>query len=210
VGLVWTALVAIAVAFAAWNGRMAEVTAAALESAGRAVTFAIGLAGVLALWLGLMKVAEEAGLVRALARAFRPVLARLFPSVPSDHPALGAIVMNVAANALGLGNAATPFGLEAMRRLEELNPHRGIASDAQAMLVAINTASVQIVPASVIALRAAAGSTAPAEILGPTLLASLCAVTAAALSARLLAPLFPPPATSSGAPADAPAPGGPD
>lgn len=205
-GLVFTALVAIAVAFAAWNGRMAEVTAAALDSAGRAVTFAIGLAGVLALWLGLVKVAEEAGLVRLLARAFRPILARLFPSVPADHPALGAIVMNVAANALGLGNAATPFGLEAMRRLEELNPHRGTASDAQAMLVALNTASVQIVPASVIALRAAAGSTAPAEILGPTLLASLCGVVAAVASARLLAPLFPPPASPVNA---APAPGDP-
>jgi spore maturation protein A len=201
VGILWTALVAIAVAFAAWNGRMAEVTAAAVESAGKAVTFSIGLAGVLALWLGLMKVAEEAGLVRAIARLFRPLLAWLFPSVPEGHPALGAILMNLGANVLGLGNAATPFGLEAMRRLGELNPHEGTASDAQATLCALNTASVQLVPATVIALRAAAGSTAPAEILAPTLLASAFGVTVAVLSARLLAPLFPLPGT--------PAPGGP-
>lgn len=196
-GLLWTALVAISVAFAAWNGRMAELTAAAIESAGRAVTFSIGLAGVLALWLGLMKVAEEAGLVRAIARVFRPLLRVLFPSVPEGHPALGSVVMNVGANVLGLGNAATPFGLEAMKRLEELNPHPGTATDAQAMLVALNTASIQLVPATVIALRTAAGSTAPAEILGPTILASACGVTVAALAARLLAPLFPPPAPPS-------------
>jgi spore maturation protein A len=210
VGLLWTALVAFAVAFAAWNGRMGEVTAAAVESAGRAVTFSIGLAGVLALWLGLMKVAEEAGLVRAIAWAFRPLSRRLFPGVPAGHPALGAVVMNLGANVLGLGNAATPFGLEAMRRLEELNPHRGTATDAQAMLVVLNTASVQLVPVSVIALRTAAGSSAPAEILGPTLLASACGVAVAVLAARLLAPLFPPP-PSPAAPAapGAGAPGGP-
>jgi len=193
VGLLFTALVTLAVAFAAWNGRMAALTAAAIESAGKAVTFSIGLAGVLALWLGLMKVAEEAGLVRAIARVFRPLLRFLFPAVPADHPALGAIVMNVGANVLGLGNAATPFGLKAMQELETLNPHKGTASDAQAMLVALNTASIQLVPATVIALRTAAGSAAPAEILGPTILASACGVVVAALAARLLAPLFPPP-----------------
>jgi spore maturation protein A len=194
VGILWTALVAIAVAFAAWNGRMAELTAAAMESAGKAVIFSIGLAGVLALWLGLVKVAEEAGLVRAIARAARPVLVRLFPSVPAEHPAMGAILMNLGANVLGLGNAATPFGLEAMRRLEEHNPHPGTATDAQAMLCALNTASVQLVPATVIALRTAAGSDAPAEVLGPTLVASACGVAVAILASRLLAPLFPHPA----------------
>jgi spore maturation protein A len=200
VGILWTALVAIAVAFAAWNGRMAELTAAAIESAGKAVSFSIGLAGVLALWLGLMKVAEEAGLVRAIARLARPLLVRLFPSVPPDHPALGSILMNLGANVLGLGNAATPFGMKAMLELEDLNPHPGTATDAQAMLCALNTASVQLVPATVIALRTAAGSTAPAEILAPTLLASACGVTVAVLAARLLAPLFPAPAAPPAAP----------
>lgn len=186
-------MVALAVVFAAFTGRMAEITTAAVDSAEKAVTFSIGLAGVLALWLGLVKVGEEAGLVRAISRLFRPLLKFLFPEVPKDHPALGAIVLNLAANVLGLGNAATPFGLEAMRHLETLNPHRGTATDAQAMLVALNTASIQLVPASVIALRTAAGSATPAEILGPTLLASLFGVVVAASAARLLGPLFPKP-----------------
>jgi spore maturation protein A len=198
VGVIWTSLLAVAVAVAAARGRMAELTAAAVASAGQAVTLAIGLAGVMTLWLGLMRVAEEAGLVRALARSLRPALRRLFPSVPADHPALGAIVMNVAANAFGLGNAATPFGLKAMQELETLNPHPGTATDAQALLCAINTASIQLVPATVIAMRAAAGSRAPAEIVGATLLASLCGVAAAVLAARLLAPLFPPPSAAPG------------
>jgi spore maturation protein A len=192
-GVLWTLLVAVSVAAAAANGRMAELTTAAMESAGKAVTLSLGLAGVMTLWLGLMKVAEEAGLVAAIARAARPLLRRLFPAVPAGHPAMGAVVMNVSANLLGLGNAATPFGVKAMQELERLNPHPGTASDAQAMLCALNTASVQLVPASVIALRAAAGSRAPGEILGATLLASLCAAATAVLAARLLAPLFPAP-----------------
>lgn len=193
-GAIWTVLLAISVAVAAARGRMSELTAAALESAGRAITLAIGLAGVLALWLGLMRVAEEAGLVRALARAARPLMRRLFPSVPPEHPAMGAMLMNISANLLGLGNAATPFGLKAMQELETLNPHRGTASDAQALFCALNTASLQLIPASVIALRVAAGSRAPGEIIGATLLASACAVIVAVASAKLLARLYPPPA----------------
>jgi spore maturation protein A len=186
---VWAFLVAAAVAVAAATGRMDALTPAIAESAERAVKLALGLVGVMALWLGLVKVAEEAGLVRLAARAARPLMRRLFPEVPPDHPAMGAMVMNVAANALGLGNAATPFGLEAMRRLDELNPHPGTATDAQALFCAMNTASLQLVPATVIALRAAAGSRAPAEILAPTLLATACALLAAVGSAKLLARL---------------------
>src|SRR5512133_3697729 len=194
VGAIWTFLVAAAVVAAAVNGRMPALTAAALGSAKDAVALAIGLAGAMALWLGLVRVAEEAGLVRAIARVARPVMRRLFPDVPPEHPAMGAMIMNVSANLLGLGNAATPFGVKAMQELETLNPHPGTASDAQAMLCALNTASVQLVPATVIALRAAAGSRAPSEILGATLLASLCGAATAVLAARLLAPLFPAPA----------------
>ncbi len=183
---IWALLLAVSVAYAAATGRMGALTPAIAESAGRAVTLALGLAGVMALWLGLMRVAEEAGLVRLLGRAARPVLRRLFPEVPADHPALGAMVMNVAANVFGLGNAATPFGLKAMAALDELNPHRGTASDAQALFCALNTASVQVVPASVIALRAAAGARQPADILAATLCASVCATVAAVVAARLL------------------------
>jgi spore maturation protein A len=177
---------------------MAEVGTAALESAGRAVTLSIGLAGVMALWLGLVKVAEEAGLVAAVARLARPLLRRLFPEVPPEHPAMGAMVMNVSANVLGLGNAATPFGVKAMQELETLNPHPGTATDAQALFCALNTASVQLIPASVIALRAAAGSRAPGEIVGATILASICGATAAVLAAKLLARVVPPPPAPGG------------
>jgi len=186
---VWVFLIAASVAVAAATGRMEALTPAIAESAQRAVTLALGLVGVMALWLGLVKVAEEAGLVRLLARAARPVMRRLFPEVPVDHPAMGAMVMNVAANALGLGNAATPFGIEAMRRLDELNPHKGTATDAQALFCAMNTASLQLVPATVIALRASAGSRSPAAILAPTLLATACAFAAAIATSTLLARL---------------------
>ncbi len=188
-GVVWTALVVLAVLAAAVNGRMAELTGAALESAGKAVALSLGLAGVMALWLGLMRIAEEAGLVRAIARAARPVMRRLFPEVPPEHPAMGAIVMNFSANVLGLGNAATPFGIRAMQELETLNPQPGTATDAQALLCALNTASVQLVPASVIALRAAAGSRAPGEIIGASIVASACGAVVAVASAKLLARL---------------------
>ncbi len=195
-GAIWTVLVAVAFVAAALNGRMAELTRAAVDSAGKAVTLSLGLAGVMALWLGLMKVAEEAGLVRALARGARPLMRRLFPDVPADHPAMGAILMNVAANVLGLGNAATPFGVKAMQELETLNPRPGTATDAQALFCAINTASVQLIPASVIALRASAGSRAPGEIIGATLLASACGALVAIAAAKLLARVVPAPPSS--------------
>ncbi len=191
---IWVALVVASVAAAAVNGKMSEMTAAIGASAQSAVTLSLGLIGIMTLWLGLTKVAEEAGLVALLARAARPLLRRLFPDVPPDHPAMGAMVLNVAANLLGLGNAATPFGIEAMRRLDELNPHRGTATDAQALFCALNTASLQVVPATVIGLRAAAGAKHPADVIGPTLLATACAATAAVLAAKLLARAFPRPA----------------
>jgi spore maturation protein A len=206
VGAIWTLLVASAVVAAAAYGRMSELSAAALGSAKDAVVLAIGLAGTMALWLGLVRVAEEAGIVRAVARAARPVMRRLFPEVPPEHPAMGAMIMNVSANVLGLGNAATPFGVKAMQELETLNPRPGTATDAQALFCAINTASVQLIPASVIALRVAAGSRAPAEIIGATILASLCGAAAAVAAAKLLARAFPapPPARADGGGGGAP------
>jgi len=195
--VLWVLLLVASVAVAAATGRMAALPGAIAESAGRAVSLSLGLVGILALWLGLMKVAEEAGIVRALGRLARPVLRRLFPSVPADSPAMGAMTMNIAANMLGLGNAATPFGIKAMEELERVNPDPGTATDAQALFCALNTASIQLIPASVIALRAAAGARQPADILGATLLASTCATIAAIASAWALRRLFrssPPPA----------------
>ncbi len=191
---VWVLLIAVSVATAALTGKMGALTGAITASAQSAVTLSLGLVGIMTLWLGLMKVAEEAGLVALLARAARPVLRFLFPDVPAEHPAMGAMVMNVAANMLGLGNAATPFGLEAMRLLDELNPHRGTATDAQALFCALNTASLQLLPATIIGLRAAAGAKNPGDVIGPTMLATACAATAAVLTAKLLARAFPRPA----------------
>jgi len=185
--VVWVTLLAASVLAAAVNGKMGDLTAAIAASAQSAVTLSLGLVGVLALWLGLVRVAEAAGVLRAIARAARPALRRLFPEVPPEHPAMAAIVMNVAANLLGLGNAATPFGLEAMRRLEELNRHPGTATDAQVLFCAINTASLQIIPATVIALRAAAGARDPTDVIAPVVLASACSVAVAVVAAKGLA-----------------------
>jgi spore maturation protein A len=158
--------------------------AGALDGAQQAVTLALGLVGVLSLWLGLLKIAERAGLVEKLARAARPIFRPLFSEVPDGDPAISAMLLNIAANALGLGNAATPLGIKAMEELDKLNPEKGRATNAQVLFLAINTASVQIVPTTVIALRAAAHSSDPAVILLPTLLATSCALLVAIATAK--------------------------
>jgi spore maturation protein A len=158
----------------------------ALDGAGAAVTLAIGLIGVMSLWLGLLKIAERAGLVEKLSRAARPIFRPLFRDIPEGHPAISAMLLNIAANMLGLGNAATPFGIKAMEELEKLNPNPGTATNSQALFVAINTASLQLVPTTVIALRAAAHSKDPAEILLPTLAATACSLVVAIVIAKTL------------------------
>ena len=169
---------------------LTALTATIIGTAGDAVQLALGLVGVMALFLGLMKVAEEGGLLKLAARGIRPLLIRLFPEVPADHPAMGAMVMNLAANLLGLGNAATPFGIKAMQELETLNPEPGTATDAMALFLAINTSSVTLLPTGVIALRAAAGSTNAAGILPTTLCATLFSTATAIICAKLLARLW--------------------
>ena len=183
---IWLALVLLAVAISGWNDRWKELTDGAFDGAKTAVTIALGLIGVMALWLGVMRLAERAGLVQKIARALRPVMQRLFPDVPDDHPAMGTMLMNMAANMLGLGNAATPLGLRAMRDLEALNPHPGIATNAMCTFLAINTASVQLIPTTAIAILVAAGSTRPTAIVGTALLATLCAATAAIIGVKTL------------------------
>jgi len=153
---------------------MEHLSKAVVESAGGSVELAMGLIGVMTLFLGLMKVAEAGGLLTAIARLIRPLMVRLFPDVPADHPAMGAMILNLSANVMGLGNAATPFGIRAMQELEKLNPHPGTATDAMVLFIAINTASVTLLPTGVIALRAAAGSANPAGILPTTLFATFC------------------------------------
>jgi spore maturation protein SpmA len=181
---IWLALVLLAVAIGGWNSQLKEVTNGALDGAKTAVTIAIGLWGIMALWLGVMRLAERAGLVQRIAWGLRPLLVRLFPEVPPDHPAMGSMLMNMAANMLGLGNAATPLGLRAMRDLESLNPRPTVASNAMCTFLAINTSSVQLIPATAIAILASAGSTRPTVIVGTAFFATLCAATVAVLSAK--------------------------
>ncbi|MFD2232863.1 spore maturation protein [Phaeospirillum tilakii] len=204
---VFVALVAVSFLFAAAGGEaaMQKLSTGLVEGAAAAVPLAFGLIGIMALFLGVMKVAEAAGLLDALARLLRPVLTRLFPELPADHPAFGAMALNLAANLLGLGNAATPFGLRAMQQLERANPHPGTASNAQVLFLALNTAGITLLPAKVIALRASAGAADPAAVVGPTLAASLTALVVAVIAAKLLQRLVPPPiALPAPPPSDAP------
>ena len=157
-----------------------------VETAGSSVTLAIGLVGVMALFLGLMKVAEEGGMLTIIAKTIRPLMVRLFPEVPPDHPAMGAMILNMSANALGLGNAATPFGIRAMQELGKLNPCKGTATNSMALFLAINTSSVTLLPTGVIALRAAAGSNDPAGIMPTTLFATVCSTTVAIVMCLIL------------------------
>jgi len=173
-----------------------------VDSAAGAVELAIGLIGVMTLFLGLMKVAEKGGLLNVMSRLLRPVMVRLFPDVPADHPAMGAMILNMSANALGLGNAATPFGIRAMQELDKLNSEKGTATNAMALFLAINTSSITLLPTGVIALRASAGSGDPAGILPTTLFATLGS-TLVAIAATKLYQRFssPAPAVLTGTPA---------
>jgi spore maturation protein A len=184
--IVFVLLFVAAAIAGAIKGDLKAVGQGAFDGAASAVTLAIGLVGVMSLWLGLLKIAETAGLVEKIARAARPIFRPLFPGVPEGHPAISAMLLNIAANMLGLGNAATPFGIKAMEELEKLNPTPGTATNAQVLFLAINTASLQLVPTTVIALRASAHSSDPAGILVPTLASTLCALTVAIVVAKLL------------------------
>ncbi|WP_008314313.1 nucleoside recognition domain-containing protein [Leptolyngbya sp. PCC 6406] len=183
---IWLFMIISATAIAAWRGAMTELTEAIFESAANAVTLAIGLIGALALWLGLIKVVEAAGMMQVIARLIRPVMVRLFPDVPPDHPAMSAIIMNMAANALGLGNAATPIGLKAMAELNKLNPLPGTATSAMCLFLAINTSSLTILPISAITVRAGAGATNPAAIILPSIVATCCSTVVAIVVAKVL------------------------
>jgi len=189
---IWLTLVIVAVVLGGINGKIEAVTKAAIDSAGNSVTIAIGLIGVMALWLGIMRIAEESGLLTIFARFIAPLTKRLFPDIPADHPAMGSMLMNIAANMLGLSNAATPLGLKAMKDLDQLNKSPGIATNAMCTFLTINTAGMQLIPATMIGIMASAGSKDPTAIIGTTLastmIAAICGVTAAKLLERL--PVF--------------------
>jgi len=171
---------------AAFTGTMAKLTNDSAEAAKGAVTLAIGLIGQMALWLGMMRILREAGLLAGLGRALNPIMRRLLPSVPADHPAMSAMIMNMGANILGLGNAATPFGLKAMRELDTLNPRPGVATNAMSMFLAINTSGVAVLPLGVIAIRASLGAKDLGGIILPSILATAFSTSAAILVCKLL------------------------
>jgi spore maturation protein A len=188
---IWFGLMAIALVVAAINGTAEGVTRGAVESASAAVQIAIGLVGIMTLWLGMMRVAEASGLVSLVGRAMRPLLRWLFPEVPAGHPAAGAIVLALAANMLGLNNAVTPLGIKAMEELQKLNPDKETATNPMVMLMAVTTGGVQLIPASMIGVLAAAGSTNPTAIIAPTILATFAGTIAAIVAARVLQRFYP-------------------
>lgn len=187
INVIWLFLILSGILTAAYTNKMDVITKASFDSAKNAVTLAFNLIGAMALWLGIMKVAEHAGLMKIIAKAIRPVMVRLFPDVPAEHPAMSAMIMNMAANMLGLGNAATPMGIKAMTELEKINPDKGTATNSMCLFLAVNTSSVTILPLGVIAVRAAAGATTPSAILIPAILATVISTTVAIIVSKLLA-----------------------
>jgi spore maturation protein A len=188
---IWFGLMAIALVVAAIKGTAGQVTTGAVESATTAVQIAIGLVGIMTLWLGMMRVAEAAGLVTIVGRALRPLLRWMFPEVPADHPAAGALVVALAANMLGLNNAATPLGIKAMEELQALNSDKDSATNAMVTFMAVTTSGVQLIPATMIGVLAAAGATNPTAIIGTSLVATFIGTLAAVITARLLQGFYP-------------------
>lgn len=184
---IWLGLMVAAVLIGVWNDTLGAVSSAAFERAEYAVMkLALPLAGVMALWLGVMRLAEKAGLIQVMARVLRPVMRWLFPDVPVEHPAMGSMVMNMAANILGLNNAATPLGIRAMKDLETLNPRPGVATNAMCTFLAINTSSIQLIPATAVGVLAVAGSKNPSAIIGTAIMATICSTIAGITAVKLL------------------------
>ena len=190
---IWFGLMVIALIVAAFTGTADAVTKGAMDSAKTAVEIAIGLIGVLTLWSGMMRVAEASGLVTLLGRLLRPVLRWIFPEVPAEHPASGAIVISVAANMLGLNNAATPLSIKAMEELQTLNEEKETASNPMVTFMAMNTSGVQLIPATMIAVLAQAGSKDPTSIIAPSIIATAIGTIAAVLAAKFLQRFYQPP-----------------
>ena len=183
---IWILMIVVSVVCGGLTGNLDAVAKASTDSAKAAVELAIGLVGVMAFWLGMMTVLQRAGLLKMMARALRPLMTRLFPDVPADHPAMSMMIMNITSNMLGLGNAATPFGLKAMTELNRLNTTPGVATNAMCLFLAINTSGLSLLPTGMIAVRANLGSTAPGSIVITTMAATLFSTIVAILISRLL------------------------
>lgn len=185
--VLWLGLVLVSLILGLWQNRLDIVIQSVNTSAKFAFELSLSLAGISCFWLGLMKIAEDCGLVHKLSRTLRPLMGWLFPEIPSDHPAISAILMNISANLFGLNNAATPFGLRAMQQLQAINPDKTRASHAMCMFLGINTSSLQLIPTTAISFLASAGAKHPTDIIFPALLATSCSTIAAILVAKLAA-----------------------
>lgn len=186
VNYIWFFMIASGVITAALTGRIDTITDAIVKGAEQTITIAIGLAGLIAFWSGMMQIAEESGLMKLLAKAMRPVGRRLYPDVPPEHPAMGALLLAMAANVLGLGNACTPLGIKSMEELQKLNRKKDTLSDSMCSFVLLTSSSLTIIPGTIIALRAAQGSSAPAEVVGPIIFATMCSTASALILDRIL------------------------
>ena len=184
VNLIWSSMAIIGIVYAMINGTMDQVNKALFESASDAVTLSIGLISILVFWLGIMKIAEKAGILTALAKLFRPFIVKLFPDIPSDHPAIGYILSNVTANLFGLGNAATPMGIKAMEQMKQLSGS-DTASRSMITFLALNTSGLTLIPTTVIAIRMQYNSVSPTEIVGTTIIATFISTLSAILIDRL-------------------------
>lgn len=193
INIVWLGLIVIGISVAIINSilngdlePLREITSSAFNMSKTSIELAIGLIGLMMLWLGLMRLAEESGLINIIARLLRPIMVRLFPDVPADHPAMGAMIMNISANMLGLANAATPLGLKAMLELQKLNKNEETATNAMVTFLALNSSSVTIIPSTIIGIRVATGSADPARVIGTILFATTCSTIVAITLAKLL------------------------
>lgn len=189
INYIWFVLIFIGVLTGIINGNVQAVTDAAIQSAKTAVELSIGMIGMMSMWLGIMKIAEKSGLINKISSILKPVLKHLFPDIPPNHPAMASIVMNISANLLGLGDAATPLGLKAMQELQTLNRTQDTATDSMCTFLALNTSSITLIPATVIAYRVAAGSQNPTQIIGPTILSTIVATTVAIIAVKVYSKL---------------------
>lgn len=193
VNYIWLFFIAFGFVVAALNGKVEVVTKAVFDGAETGVTVCLGLISILVFWLGIMRIAEDSGILKGLTVLLRPIVRFLFPSVPKDHPALGYIMSNMSANILGLGNAATPMGIKAMQELQKLNDDKLVASPAMCTLLALNTSSITLIPTTLIGIRMHFHSANPAEIVGTTLMATAVSTVAAIAADQWYRRRLPPP-----------------
>lgn len=183
---IWGGMIILSLVVALLTGRVEQTAAAAAEGAAASIESCISLLGIMCLWTGLSKIGERAGLIKVFAKLLKPLTKLLFPRLDPESPAVGSIVMNMVANLFGMGNAATPLGIRAIGELDKLNPNKKTASDEMCMFVVINTASLQLLPATLISLRQTFGSANPGEVIVPVWIVSICALVVGVVVAKLL------------------------